>query len=111
VVIEAAEGATGTRASVAADEVGVVAVVVAVVVEGEDTTMIMTVVGVTITIALRKKEGAMMRIMVTRGDVEVAGTMIDMTAVAVIIHRLEIMRVDLRVMVCLFLRPRALVPR
>jgi len=103
-----AEGVTGTMAS-GVDEAGVVAAVVVVVVEDEDMMMITTAAGVTIIIALRRREAAMRRIMVTRGDVEVVGTMIDMTALAVIILHLENLRADLRVTACLHPSLRSLV--
>jgi hypothetical protein len=106
------EGVTGMRASVVVvvDEVVAVAVVAAVV-EGEDMMMITTDAGVTIMAALREGGGATMRIIVTREDVEVEGTMIDMTAMAVIIHHLEILMVGLRAMVCLLPNLRPLVPK
>lgn len=103
------EGVTGTKASEVVDEAGVVAAVVVVVVEAEDMMMITTVAGVTIIIVLRRGEAATMRIMVTRGDVEVVGATIDTTHPAVIMHRLENLKADLRVTVCLQLSLPSLV--
>lgn len=102
-------GVTGMMAS-GVDEAGVVAAVVVVVVEGEDMMMITTVAEVTIIIALRRREAVLMRIMVTRGDV-VVGTMIDMTALVVIILHLESSRPDLRATACLHPSLRSLVLR
>ena len=106
-----AEGVTGTKASEVVDEAGVVAAVVVVEAEGEDMMMITTVAGVTIIIVLRRGEAATMRIMVTRGDVGVVGTTIDMTALVVIMLHLESLKVDLRVTWCLHLSLRSLVLR